>query len=100
MSVNQDQVPTQKKSAGTGSGTLFVCAIKPEAKTVYLVGEFNRWDHRATRMVKRQGKFQTRLELKPGEYQYKFLVDGEWHADPNAEQVQNEFGTTNNVIRV
>jgi len=37
----------------------------------------------------------------PGRYEYKFLVDGEWHRDPvNQEVCDNDFGTLNSVIFV
>lgn len=37
----------------------------------------------------------------PGEYHYKFVIDGEWHPDASAAtQIPNDFGTTNSVIRV
>jgi hypothetical protein len=82
------------------TGTLFVCNINPKAKVVYLVGEFNNWNPYADRMIRRKGAFQKTLNLDPGEYQYKFLVDEEWHSDPSTEQVPNEFGTTNSIVRV
>jgi 1,4-alpha-glucan branching enzyme len=79
----------------------FVCDLKPGAKEVYLVGDFNGWDPRADRMQKRSGRFQKKMRLEPGEYQYKFVIDDEWHADPAAEmQVSNKHGTTNSVVKV
>lgn len=79
----------------------FVCDAKPTAKGVFVAGDFNGWDAQAGRMSKRNGLFVKRVRLLPGEYQYKFLVDGEWFADPSAEaQAPNEFGTTNSVVRV
>ena len=90
---------TEKKTAG--HGTVFVCDFKPDAKEVYLVGDFNDWDPRSDRLSKKKGAFQKTVQLAPGEYQYKFLVDGEWHCDPSApRQVQNEFGTMNSVVHV
>ncbi len=94
-SLKTASVPKRKTK-----GTQFVCNINPEAKTVYLVGEFNNWNPYADRMIKRKGAFQKTLSLDTGEYQYKFLIDGEWHSDPSAEQVPNDFGTTNSIIRV
>lgn len=79
----------------------FACTIDPEAKEVFLVGDFNDWRLRADRMVKRQGAFRKSKELAPGEYQYKFVVDGEWHTDPSADkQVPNDVGSQNSVIEV
>ena len=39
--------------------------------------------------------------LRPGRYEYKFLVDAEWLADPAvAQTVCNQFGSLNSVIVV
>ena len=98
--------PTQEsfsKSAATTTrnGVLFVCNFKPDAKEVYLVGEFNNWNPQSDKLVKRKGEFQKTMRLAPGDYQYKFLVDGEWHCDPKAKrQVPNAFGTLNSVVHV
>lgn len=90
-----------KRAATAGNLTAFVCDFMPNAKEVYLVGDFNGWDPQADRMVKRKGAFHKLLELEPGEYQYKFLVDGDWHEDPSAVvQVPNDFGTVNSLVRV
>ena len=81
--------------------TAFICDFIPDAREVYVAGDFNDWDPRATRMVKRQGVFRTKLLLASGEYEYKFIIDGEWCSDPKADgQASNAFGTTNSVIRV
>jgi 1,4-alpha-glucan branching enzyme len=99
MPVKQKEKPA--RAAKTGNNTVFVCEIKPDAKEVFLVGEFNDWNPRADRMVKRQGAFRKAKKLTPGQYQYKFLVDGEWHHDPAAnDQIPNQFGTMNSVICV
>ena len=99
MKVKQDS--REATRAVNKNGTVFVCEINPEAKEVYLVGEFNNWDPQVDRMVKRKGAFQKTLYLSPGKYQYKFLIDGVWHTDPTAaEQLPNHVGTMNSVIRV
>jgi len=42
-----------------------------------------------------------RLLLAPGRYQYKFIVDGDWIADPTAQNnVPNEHGSLNLVVEV
>jgi len=92
---------TFAKKESAESATVFVCNLNSDAKEVYLVGEFNNWDPRADRMVKTKGAFRKTLRLTPGEYQYKFIVDGEWHNDPSAmRQVPNRFGTMNSIIHV
>ena len=79
--------------------TLFVCEI--EGAEVFLAGDFNDWNPRSHRMTRKDGAFQKRLKLAPGQYEYKFVVDGEWKTDPAAtEQRPNDFGSMNSVVRV
>jgi len=36
-----------------------------------------------------------------GHYEYRFIVDGQWMADPNAAQaVPNPFGSSNSVLNI
>jgi len=73
------------------------------AKAVYVAGEFNDWQPTAGKMSKgkQNGTFQLKMKLAPGEYQYKFIVDGAWLNDPQAQkQVMNTHGSLNSVIRV
>jgi 1,4-alpha-glucan branching enzyme len=96
--LKQQRETTRQNSS---AGTVFVCDLSHTAKEVYLVGEFNNWNPRADRMTKTKNGFRRTLQLAPGEYQYKFLVDGQWHNDPSAvRQVPNAYGTTNSVVRV
>ncbi len=58
---------------------------KPDAKGVSVCGEFNAWSPTATPMqLHDDGRWGTTVALAPGRYQYKFLVDREWIADPAA----------------
>jgi 1,4-alpha-glucan branching enzyme len=62
----------------------FFCAA-PEAKSVYLVGDFNKWDGNATPMTRMpDGRWMATLEIRHGHHQYVFLVDGKPTLDPNA----------------
>lgn len=94
----------KKKTAPTKPArrsTKFSYNVKPDAKQVFLVGDFNNWNQRTDPMVKRRGAFEKSKQLAPGEYQYKFVVDGEWYPDPAAEkQIPNKYGTLNSVVRV
>jgi hypothetical protein len=41
------------------------------------------------------------LTLAPGRYEYRFIVDGEWMADPLAKDfVPNPFGGQNSLLEV
>ena len=75
----------------------------PGAKKVLLAGDFTNWERRARSM--RRGRTSSRtfaayINLHPGTYQYKFIVDGEWITDPKADAVMNSFGTHNSVVTV
>lgn len=69
---------------------------------VAVVGTFNDWQPDAGKMARQKdGSFRKRLQLTPGEYRYKFLVDGQWLVDPQAEGcVPNGFGTEDSLVRV
>lgn len=73
----------------------------PFAQKVQLAGSFNSWDP-ASRVLRRdpKGTWKTSMLLEPGAYEFRFLVDGEWHNDPEAEQIPNSFGSTNNLLNV
>jgi 1,4-alpha-glucan branching enzyme len=78
----------------------FETKAPPKAKSVTLVGDFNEWDAKSTPMKKRKdGIWAVTLRLpKQKRYQYRFVIDGEWITDPDAEMVvANPFGTQNAV---
>ena len=56
----------------------------PEAKNVFLVGDFNNWDIHSHPMKKdSDGIWEISIDLMPGVYEYRFLVDGKWESDLN-----------------
>ena len=75
---------------------------KPDAKGVSLCGDFNGWSPGATPMKRHDdGRWETTVVLAPGRYQYKFVADGEWIADPAAQKnVPNQHGSLNSVIEL
>jgi hypothetical protein len=47
------------------------------------------------------GFWKAVLHLEPGEYEYRFIVDGVWIKDPNnTDSVLNEFGQENSLLIV
>ena len=72
-------------------------------KSVYLAGSFNQWNPTGKKMLdkKNEGVYTATVKLAPGRYEYKFVIDGVWCADPeNLDFVQNDHGTLNSVIAV
>ena len=80
----------------------FIFSGYRDARQVYLAGDFNQWDASRKRMSKyRDGTFRAKVNLKPGEYQYKFIADGQWLTDTEAPaQVPNSYGTINSLVRI
>jgi hypothetical protein len=70
-----------------------------EAQEVMVAGAFNNWQPLPMKHV--DGVWETSLKLQPGEYQYKFIVDGSWMLDPgNDATLVNEQSIVNSVISV
>lgn len=71
-------------------------------KRVGVCGTFNDWQPEEGKMTRQKdGSFRRRIHLEPGQYRYKFLVDGVWREDPQAEsQAPNEYGTCDSVVTV
>jgi len=70
-------------------------------KKVILTGNFNNWDEEAIPMKRVADGWEMHMTLKPGVYEYKFIVDGEWMEDPaNPEKRLNQYHTLNSVLRV
>jgi len=74
------------------------------AGDVRIAGDFNGWipDKGVRSVIESTG--QTRvwtkiLQLPPGTYQYRYVVDGEWREDPgNPESVPSASGRRNSVL--
>ncbi len=85
-----------------GREVTFTCKPASLATQAYLVGSFNNWDPQARRMRKMpDGTFRARLKLPPGEHQYKFVCDGVWLNDPEADTlVADDAGRLNSLVWV
>jgi hypothetical protein len=54
-----------------------------KAKQVYLSGSWINWVNNALPMFKTDSGWIVNVKLSPGKYWYKFIVDGNWIADPD-----------------
>jgi len=72
------------------------------AKEVVLTGDFTGWVRDKIRLRSAGGEeWYADLQLAPGEYQYRLIVDGQWHDHPEAQKrVPNAFGSQNCVLTV
>jgi AMP-activated protein kinase-like protein len=92
-------------SAPVDASTVLVrlVILQPNAKTVQVAGDFNGWNPARTSLEHiSEGAWAVTIPLKPGRYEYMFVVDGQqWIADPfAAEQSDDGFGSRNAVLEV
>ncbi|MBM3881610.1 MAG: glycoside hydrolase [Verrucomicrobia bacterium] len=74
----------------------------PGALSVLLVGDFTHWQEKPIPMRKgADGAWSAAVDLAPGTYHYRFMVDGEWRDDPECTvRVSNPYGTENMVRQI
>ena len=73
-----------------------------EGSSVFLAGSFNKWDSNSIAM-KHNGdhSFVTTIQLPPGRYEYKFVINNIWRIDEQCSLwAQNDQGSLNSVIEV
>ncbi|MDX9867312.1 MAG: glycogen-binding domain-containing protein [Kiritimatiellia bacterium] len=93
---------TIRRAAPKTQRVLFSVRAEVGSK-VSLAGSFNNWDPTAKLMADKKGDgvYTATVLLAPGTYEYKFVIDGTWCADPDcADWVQNDHGTLNSVKHV
>lgn len=56
--------------------------FRPEAKHVFLTGDFNDWRTSQLRMVRQDdGYWVLRMVLPTGDYKFRYVSDGVWFTD-------------------
>ena len=96
---------SKRKAAPTATPvrSVALALLAPDAKTVSVVGEFNNWQIESHPLQQRENEgWHITLQLPPGTYQYKFVIDGtRWEDDAdNPKRTINEFGTSNSILEV
>jgi len=101
--------PDNPITSGSGNSTNSCISFKPnhtfvldkfaDAKKVIVTGSFNGWREDTYAMARKDGRWTFSINLKPGKYTYKFIVDGKWMIDPSNELWEgNDSGTGNSVL--
>lgn len=72
----------------------------PSAKSVSLIGDFNRWDPSATPLTRSAaGIWGRTLRLTAGRHEYAYLVDGKrWVTDRVARESHDAFDVASSVL--
>jgi hypothetical protein len=67
-----------------------------------LVGEWSKYQihQRMKPVADNPYFFETFVQIQPGIYRYKYMVDQTWRYDPNEETQLNSYSTYDNVIQV
>lgn len=95
------------RAAAPGSSTVSVLFVldAPSARSVSLVGDFNKWNP-AAHVLRRSGPgkpWELRITLPKGKmYVYDFVIDGEqWVPDPAVQtRVDDGFGGSGSLLRL
>ena len=101
--VTKQVAKPAKKAAAPAKKSVTFTVHAEKGKNVYVAGEFNNWNPTAKKMAykAREGIYTATVSLAAGTYQYKFVIDGTWCADPeNVNAVPNDQGTFNSIIEV
>lgn len=77
-----------------------ICA--PEAKDVYITGDFNDWKlDENSRMELVQDTWKKSMQMPSGRYHYRFVIDGRWTEDPgNQNKEANPYGEMDSLIEI
>lgn len=90
-----------KVNPDPNGNTYFFLPGYSDARNVVLTGSFNGWDESYPLMEKVKGGWAMKIDLDPGYYEYKFIVDGNWLHDPgNPEAIENIHGTLNSILNI
>lgn len=74
-----------------------------DATQVVVAGNFNEWDTATNALKKlKNGTFKGTIDLpKDNSYEFKYVVDGEWQNETQADAYAwNEFASENSVLNV
>lgn len=81
-----------------GKQHIFRLATHKNAQKVILTGDFNDWDEGALSMKKVYEGWEISVAVRPGNYNYKFIVDGQWITDPDNPVFNGREDYINSVI--
>ncbi|MFA6540427.1 MAG: alpha-amylase family glycosyl hydrolase [Bacteroidota bacterium] len=95
-------IPFIVSSAATSFQThTFLFTAPGDVKKVTVEGSFNSWNKESHPLTKKNGVYSLKVNLEPGSYTYKFVVDGAEILDPsNSETAPTGFESFNSVLRI
>ncbi|MFN0132864.1 MAG: AAA family ATPase [Phycisphaerales bacterium] len=100
--ARRETVQTLFGARHTRSGALFVQPLATGG-SVAIAGEFNGWEPTEGTMRRNEalGVWETCVQLPPGRWRYRLVVDGQWMVDPHNPAIEpNSYHGMNSVIEV
>ncbi|MCX7957308.1 MAG: glycogen-binding domain-containing protein [Endomicrobia bacterium] len=76
--------------------TFFI--YNPQAKSVKIAGDFTNWE--PISLNRKNGLWKLKINLKPGQYKYIYIIDDVPYLDPQKEIYEDQFGNKNSIIYV
>ena len=75
--------------------------FRAQAKDVALAGDFTAWqDNAITMRHEGNGWWHARVSLKPGEYRFRYVADGQWYTDFASHGVELSKQVWNSILLV
>jgi len=95
-------VPVLFAAPVANDGAVTFTLNEATAQTVFIAGDFNGWNASDLPLTADgTGNWAITMQLAPGTYEYKFVVDGDWREDPsNPEKKSDPFGGANSLVTV
>lgn len=84
--------------ASLKGNTVFRLKGYPDATIVVLTGSFNNWDQSQFLFGREGDEWVCRIDLDPGRYTYKFIVDGNWLLDPTNSNTEEDAAENENSV--
>lgn len=95
-----NKAETQRYSAHNSLRPMSFYIAAPDAKSVYITGDFNHWT-RVAMSRRPDGWWYAQVMLCHGHHQYRFIVDGKPNLDPAASGVgHDEHGEEVSLVAV
>lgn len=96
--IAKDATGNENSFLGIGDTLMFRLKGHEDANTVVLTGNFNNWSRNEITMRKVPGGWEFPYITGPGNYEYKFIVDGKWMPDPDNPCTTGSGDFTNSCI--
>jgi 1,4-alpha-glucan branching enzyme len=75
--------------------------FRATARTVALAGDFTAWEDQPINMRHEgNGWWSAKVTLKPGEYRFRYVADGQWFTDFASHGVELKKNTWNSVLLI